>query len=121
MPRVSDAVFAAASCTVLTAYNNLLGLHPWHRRWYVAANVGATGAALAAAAASGLTPADVGLRRGGWRPGRPAARLAAGVAAGWLLAAVVPAARPALKDQRIVSLDGRAVAYDVTVRIPAGT
>lgn len=32
-----------------------------------------------------------------------------------------PAARPVLKDNRITSLDGRAIAYQAVVRIPVGT
>ncbi len=50
-----------------------------------------------------------------------AGRLAAGVGAGWLLVAAVPATRPVLDDKRITGLDGRAVAYQAVVRIPVGT
>jgi len=110
-----------ASCALLTAYNNLFGAHPWHSRWYVPLNAGATGAALSAAAASGLTATDIGIGRATWPPGRPAARLAATVAAGWLLIAMVPATRRVLDDKRIEGLDGRAVAYQALVRIPVGT
>jgi len=119
--RLGDRGFALACCAVLAAYNNVLGVHPWHNRRYVRANLCATGAALAAAALSGLTPADLGLGRGRWRPGRPGYRLAATVAAGWLLIAVVPATRPLLGDKRIASLDGREVAYQALIRIPVGT
>jgi len=62
--RAKDKAFALASCAVLAAYNNVLGVHPWHNRRYVRANLCATGAALAAAALSGLTPADPAHRRG---------------------------------------------------------
>ena len=119
--RPGDKAFALASCAVLAAYNNVLGVHPWHNRRYVRVNLCATGTALAAAAASGLTPADLGLGRGRWLPGRPAVRLAGAVAAGWLLIAVVPATRPLLGDKRITSLDARAVAYQALIRIPVGT
>jgi membrane protease YdiL (CAAX protease family) len=119
--RPEDKAFALACCAVLAAYNNVLGVHPWHNRRYVRVNLGATGAALAAAALSGLTPADLGLGRGRWLPGRTGYRLAATVAAGWLLIAVVPAARPLLGDKRITSLDGRAAAYQALIRIPVGT
>src|SRR5262249_58848661 len=88
---------------------------------YVRVNLCATGAALAAAALSGLMPADLGFGRGRWLPGRLGYRLAAAVAAGWLLVAVVPAARPLLGDKRIAALDGRAAAYQALVRGPAGT
>src|SRR5262252_1418808 len=119
--RRGDKAFALACCAVLAAYNNVLGVHPWHNRRYVRVNLCATGAALAAAALSGLTPADLGLGRGRWLPGRTGYRLAAAVAAGWLLVAVVPATRPLLGDKRITSLDGRAVAYQALIRIPVGT
>jgi uncharacterized protein len=84
-------------------------------------NLCATGAALSAAAASGLTAADLGFNRVTWRGGRLGAGLAAGVAAGWLLLAVVPAARPVLNDKRITILNERAVAYQALIRIPIGT
>ena len=119
--RPEDKAFALACCAVLAAYNNVLGVHPWHNRRYVRVNLCATGAALAAATLSGLTPADLGLGRGGWLPGRTGYRLAATVGAGWLLIAVVPAARPLLGDQRITSLNGRAAAYQALIRIPVGT
>jgi membrane protease YdiL (CAAX protease family) len=119
--RPADKAFALACCAVLAGYNNVLGVHPWHNRRYVRVNLGATGAALAASALSGLTPADLGLGRGRWLPGRAGYRLASAVTAGWLLIAVVPAARPLLGDQRIASLDGRAAAYQALIRIPVGT
>jgi uncharacterized protein len=77
--------------------------------------------ALAAAAASGLTAADLGFGRGRWLPGRLGSLLAAATAAGWLAAAAVPAARPVLDDKRIKGLDGRGLAYQTLVRIPVGT
>ena len=119
--RLRDRGFAVASGAVLAAYNNVSGEHPWRSRWYVPANACAAAAALSAAAASGLTAADIGLGRGAWLPGRLASRLAAAVAAGWVLIAVVPATRPLLDDNRITSLEGRAVAYQAAVRIPVGT
>src|SRR5262249_32032430 len=118
--RPADKWFALASCAVLAGYNNVLGVHPWHNRRYVRVNLCATGAA-AAAALRGLAPAALGLGRGRWLPGRPGYRLAAAVAAGWLLIAVVPAARPLLGDERIAALDGRAAAYQALIRIPVGT
>jgi membrane protease YdiL (CAAX protease family) len=103
-------------------YNNVVGIRPWHRRWYPALNACATGAALAAAAASGLTATDLGLGRAELLPGlRLGSRLAAATAGGWLAIAVVPAARPVLRDRRITGLTGREVAYQVLVRIPVGT
>ena len=67
--RPADVAFAAAACIVLAGYNNLAGVQPWHRRWYPAVNALAATATLAAAAASGLTPADLGLRRDRLRAG----------------------------------------------------
>jgi membrane protease YdiL (CAAX protease family) len=121
VPSPRDRGFAAASCAVLAAYNNVIGAQPWHRRWYAPVNAGAAGAALAAAAASGLTAADLGFGRGAWRPGRLGSRLAAATCAGWLVAAAVPATRPLLNDKRITTLDWRALAYQVAFRIPVGT
>ena len=59
-----DAAFAAVLAGALAAYNNAGGEQPWRQRWYPAINLGATGALLAAATASGLTAADVGLSPG---------------------------------------------------------
>jgi uncharacterized protein len=116
-----DQQAAAAYGAVLVAYNNVLGAHEWHRRWYTPVNAAAAGASLAAAAASGLTAADLGFGRGRWLPGRLGSLLAAATAAGWLTAAAVPAARPVLDDKRITGLDGRGVAYQTLIRIPVGT
>jgi uncharacterized protein len=116
-----DTGFAVASCAALLAYNNVIGAQPWHRRWYVAVNAGASGVALAAAAAGGLTLADLGLGRGTWRPGRLGSGLPAAMTAGWLVAGAIPAARPLLNDKRITALNGRGLAYQVTFRIPVGT
>ena len=114
-PRLRrDPAFAATWSAALIAYNNLAGRQRWHQQWYPLANLGAAGTALAAAAASGLTAADLGLGRG---------RLGAGLrwAAAWVILAAVPATRPALADQRITGLTWPEVGYQVTVRIPAGT
>jgi uncharacterized protein len=120
--RPADRAFAAAACLVLAGYNNLAGARPWHRRWYPAVNVLAATAALAAAAASGLTPADLGLRRDRLRVGlRYGSAAAAPVVAALGLAALTPVTRPMLNDQRIANLDRRQLAHHVLVRIPVGT
>ena len=120
--RGRDAAFAATWSAALTAYNNLAGRQRWHQRWYPLANLGATGTALAAAAASGLTAADLGLGRGRLGAGlRCGAAPSGALAAAWVILAAVPATRPALADQRITGLTWPEVAYQVTVRIPAGT
>jgi membrane protease YdiL (CAAX protease family) len=120
--RGRDAVFAAAASAALIAYNNLAGRQRWHETWYPAANLAATGTVLAAAAASGLTATDMGLRRdrlaAGLRSGGPPALA---LTAGWLILAAVPATRPVLADQRIAGLTRRGLAYQAVVRIPAGT
>ncbi len=114
--------FAAAACAVLAGYNNLAGLRPWHRRWYPAVNALAAGATLAAAAASGLTATDLGLRRDQLRSGLSLGSAAAApVVAAFALAALTPATRPLLDDQRVAGLDGRQLAYQVLLRIPLGT
>ena len=116
-----DRQVAVAYALALVAYNNVIGAHGWHRRWYTPVNAAAAAASIAIAAASGLTAEDLGLGRGRWLPGRLGSLLAAATAAGWLAAATVPAARPVLDDQRISGLDGRGVAYQTLVRIPVGT
>jgi uncharacterized protein len=119
VPR--DHRVAVAFGAVLVAYNNALGAREWHGRWYTPLNAAAAGASLAAAAASGLTAADLGFGRGRWLPGRLGSALAGATAGAWLAAAAIPAARPFLDDKRIAGLDARGVAYQTLVRIPVGT
>ena len=117
-----DVTLAATWSAALIGWNNLAGRQAWHQRWYPLANLGATGTALAAAAASGLTAEDLGLGRGRLGAGLRCGAAPSGVlAAGWILLTAVPATRPALADQRITGLTWPQVAYQVTVRIPAGT
>jgi uncharacterized protein len=117
-PRPAGVAFAAATCVALAGYNNLVAL----RRWYPAVNAGAAAAALAAAAASGLTADDLGLRRDRLRSGLILGSAAAApVAAAFAVAALTPATRPLLNDQRFAHLDRRQLAYQVLLRIPVGT
>jgi uncharacterized protein len=118
--RPADVAFAAAACIVLAGYNNLAGR--WHRRWYPAVNALAATGMLAAAAASGLTADDLGLRRDRLRAGlRLGSMAAAPVVAAFGLAALTPATRPLLNDQRVAGLDRRQLAYHALLRIPLGT
>ena len=118
----ADVAFAAAAATVLAAYNNLVAAQPWHRRWYPVINACAAAAALAAATTSGLTAADLGLSPDKLRPGlRRGAAAAAPVVAALALAALTPATRPLLDDERVASLGNRQLAYQVLLRIPVGT
>jgi membrane protease YdiL (CAAX protease family) len=120
--RRGATAFAAAACLVLAGYNNLAGARPWHRRWYPAVNALAATATLTAAVASGLTWADLGLRRDRLRAGLSCGCAAAApVVAAFGLAALTPVTRPLLNDQRIAGLDRRQLAYHVLVRIPVGT
>ena len=120
--RPADVAFAGATCVVLAGYNNLIGLRPWHRRWYPVVNGCAAAAALGVAAASGLTADDLGLGRERLGAGlRLGSLTAAPVVAGFGLAAVIPGGRPLLDDQRIAGLDRRQLAYQVLLRIPFGT
>ncbi|HEX9065465.1 MAG TPA: CPBP family intramembrane glutamic endopeptidase [Streptosporangiaceae bacterium] len=119
--RHRDTAFAVATGVVLAAYNNVISRHRWHQRRYVTLNLSAAGVTAAAALASGLTPADLGLGDGWWRPGRLAAGLAAGLGASWAAIAAIPATRPVLADQRITSFEPRTLAFQAAVRIPAGT
>jgi len=119
--RGRDVAFAVAACTALTWYNNVAGRTSWHRRWYPAVNAGAAAIALAAAAASGLTADELGLRRARLRAGlRLGAMASAPIAAAFALAPVTPA-RTLLHDQRVAGLDRRQLAYQVLLRIPVGT
>ena len=114
--------FAAAACIALAGYNNLVGLRPWHRRWYPVVNGCAATVALGVAAVSGLSAGDLGLGRERLRDGvRLGSLAAAPVVAAFGLAAVIPGVRPLLDDQRIAGLDRRQLAYQVLLRIPVGT
>ena len=118
----ADVAFAAAATLVLAADNNLVAVRPWHRRWYPLVNACAAAAALAAAEAGELTAADLGLHPDQLRPGlRLGSAAAAPVVAAFGLAALTPATRPLLNDQRIAGLDRRQLAYQVLLRIPVGT
>jgi membrane protease YdiL (CAAX protease family) len=119
--RAGDVAFAVAACAVLTWYNNVAGRTSWHRRWYPAVNAGAAAIALAAAAASGLTAEELGLRRARLRAGlRLGVTASVPIAAAFALAPVTPA-RTLLHDQRVAGLDRRQLAYQVLLRIPVGT
>jgi uncharacterized protein len=121
-PRRADVAFAVAACAALAGYNNLAGLRPWHRRYYPAANALAAAVALAAATATGLTADDLGLRRDRLAQGlRLGSAAAAPLVAAFGLAALTPATRPLLDDQRIAALSGPQLAYHVLLRIPVGT
>lgn len=120
--RARDIAFPVALAGALTWYNNVAGRRSWHRRWYPLVNGGATAAVLAAAAASGLTAGDLGLRRDRLRAGLWLGAVAAApVGAAYAVAVAVPAARPPLRDKRVTGLTGRQLCYQVLVRIPAGT
>ena len=108
---------------VLGAWNNLV-VHriPGRPGSYVVANVAATAVLLAAARASGLSWADLGLARRRLAAGaRWGGACAAVVAAGYGTALAVPALRPLLGDARVAGLDGGELAGQVLVRIPLGT
>jgi uncharacterized protein len=121
-PRPADVAFAAGACLALAAYNNLAGIQPWHRRWYPAVNAIAAATLVSAATASGLTTPDLGLGRDQLRSGlRLGSAAAAPVVAALAVAALTPATRPLLDDQRVAVLDRRQLAYYVLLRIPVGT
>jgi membrane protease YdiL (CAAX protease family) len=116
--RPADVAFAAAACIVLAGYNNVSG----RQRWYPAINALAATIALSVAAASGLTADDLGLGRDRLRSGlRLGGAAGAPVVAALGLAALTPATRPLLNDQRVAGLDRRQLAYQVLLRIPLGT
>lgn len=120
--RARDVAFGAALSVALTWYNNVVGRHETHHRWYALVNGCAAVAVLAAAGATGLTVDDLGMRRDRLRAGlRLGMAAAAPVAAGYAVAVVVPAGRPPLRDKRVAGLTGRQLCYQVLVRIPVGT
>ena len=116
-------VLAAALVPALAAWNNLV-VHrlPGRPGSYVVANVAATGVLLAAARASGLSWAELGLARrrlaAGARWGGGAAAL---VAAGYGTALALPGVRPLLADGRVSDLGGGELAGQALLRIPLGT
>lgn len=108
---------------LLVAWNNVIVTHlPGHPGWYVATNVVAAVALLAAARAAGLSWEELGLA-----PRRFAAGVRWGaacfvlVAAAYATAVAVPDLRPLLGDARIARLDRVEIAYHALVRIPLGT
>ena len=114
---------AAPLVVLLAVWNNLV-VHrlPGQPASYPAWNAAATGVLVAAARVAGYSWSDLGLGRQGLRDGLrwggpPAALVAAACAAGVAL----PAARPLFTDERLAGVDGRALAYQVLVRIPVGT
>jgi membrane protease YdiL (CAAX protease family) len=119
---VSGWVLPVALSAALAWYNNVAGQRSWHQRWYPLANGCAAAALLAAAANGGLTADDLGLGRGQLRAGlRLGAVAAAPVAAAYGTAVLIPAIRPALRDQRVAGLTSGQRAYHVLLRIPLGT
>ncbi len=113
--------FAASVALALVAWNNVV-VPRLPGGAYVAANVAATGALLAAARATGLSWAELGLDRRRVRAGaRWGGACVAVVAVGYGVALAVPYVRPLLTDERSAGLDGPAVAYAALVRIPLGT
>jgi membrane protease YdiL (CAAX protease family) len=114
--------FAVGAGVVLAGYNNVVGRWAWHRRWYPVVNGCAAVAALAAGAAGGLSAGDLGLGRDRLGAGvRCGSAVGVPVVAAYGVAALTPAIRPLLDDQRVAGLDGRQLAYQVLLRIPVGT
>lgn len=116
-------VLTAALLPVLAAWNNLV-VHrlPGRPASYVVANVAAAGVLLAAARASGLSWAELGLSRRRLGSGaRWGGACAAVVAAGYAGALALPGLRPLLADRRVAGLGSGDLAAQVLVRIPLGT
>lgn len=108
-----------AGSAALAAYNNLLGgFIP--SPWYVPAHLVAVAVIVAAARRLGLGGAELGAT--GWAVGvRWGLAVALVVVAGIGLAALVPALRPLLEDERVAGASGWIIAYRALVRIPLGT
>ena len=116
-------LLTGALLPVLLAWNNLV-VHrlPGRPGSYVVANVAAAGVLLAAARASGLSWAELGLARRRLAAGaRWGGSCAAVVAAGYATALALPDVRPLLADGRAAGLGSGELAGQVLVRIPLGT
>ena len=116
-------VLTGALLPVLAAWNNLVVHRLPGRPWsYVVANVAAAGVLLAAARASELSWAELGLGRRRLAAGvRWGGACAAAVAAGYAAALALPGLRPLLADARVAGLGSGELAGQVLVRIPLGT
>ncbi len=116
-------VLAGVLVPALVAWNNLVVYRlPGRPGSYVVANVAATGVLLAAARASGLSWAELGLDRRRLAAGaRWGGACAAVVAAGYATALAVPVLRPLLADGRVADLGGGELAGQALLRIPLGT
>ena len=116
-------VLTAVLLPVLVAWNNLVVRRlPGRPGSYVVANVAAAGVLLAAARASGLSWAELGLARRRLASGaRWGGGCAAIVAAGYAGALALPAVRPLLADGRAAGLGAGDLAGQVLLRIPLGT
>jgi membrane protease YdiL (CAAX protease family) len=107
----------------LTAYNVALNHVPFPAWSYVPANLALTaGVTYLARRRWGIDHEALGLTGSGIRPGLEAGGLfGTGVALVLAVAPRVTAAAPLLRDRRASGVTGRALAYQVLVRIPLGT
>lgn len=108
---------------VLASYNNLINLwSPFRSFLYLPVNLTA-GALLAVAALTwlDLEPADLGLAGNDLEDVALGAGMGLLVVAPLLAAAAWPASARLIADARVAGISGRALAFEVLVRIPLGT
>ncbi len=108
---------------VLVSYNNLLNLWSAFRSFlYLPLNLTA-GALLAVAALAwlDLEPADLGLAGNDLEDVALGAGIGLVLVAPLLAAAAMPASARLIADARVAGISGRALAFEVLVRIPLGT
>jgi membrane protease YdiL (CAAX protease family) len=113
---VTAFAVAVALLVLANVLNNRLAPH-----WYLLTSLGTTALLLGLYAWAGAPWAAAGLGGRALRGAVWGLVLAVVVALGYLVAALVPATRAALRDRRAAGVPRSEVAYQVLVRIPLGT
>lgn len=106
----------------LLAFHNVVGNELAPEALYVPLNLTVAGVLLALARADSASADDLGLERRHLGAGlRTGGKLAALVAAGLAVGALLPPTRGFFEDERVAGLSGAGIAYQTLVRIPLGT
>jgi len=113
---VTALVLAVALLVLANVLNNRLAPH-----WYLLTSLGTTALLVALYAWAGAPWALAGFGGHALRGAVWGLVLAAVVALSYLVVALVPATRAALRDRRAAGVSRSEVAYQVLVRIPLGT
>jgi uncharacterized protein len=117
------AILSVAVGIALTAWNNLVHLHPAIGGWaYIPANSGFAAVLVLVARRAGLGWDELGLDRERVRSGVVLGAAWVGiVAAALLVALAVPALRPLLEDGRFADRSSSGIVWHALVRVPLGT